>query len=150
MTLTSFIVLYYYLIITNSQLNYYITTSLAYYSIITITTSRIVLVIMNIVSCWLALPGPATAPLALELLIWKRLKRQVKLMMGLSASISLANVEQPRENFGFYNMYQITLGKHEHGKYCGSASRPARLQRGQLNSKGSSSYGKYKKDRLNR
>ena len=29
-------------------------------------------------------------------------------------------------------MNQITLGEHEHLKYCGSAHKPARRQQGQL------------------
>ena len=42
-------------------------------------------------------------------------------------------------------MNQITLEKHEHGKYCGSVSQPARRQQGQLIWKGASFSGKYKK-----
>ena len=29
-------------------------------------------------------------------------------------------------------MNQITLGEHEHGKYCGSVPQPARREQGQL------------------
>ena len=48
------------------------------------------------------------------------------------------------ENFSIYNINQITLEEHEHGKYCKSALQPASLQKGQLNWKGANSTGKYK------
>ena len=35
-----------------------------------------------------------------------------------------------QENFSIYNIHQITLGEHEHGKYCGSAPQPAHLVTG--------------------
>ena len=35
-----------------------------------------------------------------------------------------------------YNVNQITIGEHEHGKYCGSAPQPAFLQQGLLNGMG--------------
>ena len=41
-----------------------------------------------------------------------------------------------------YSMNQITLGEHEHAKYCGSAPQPARRQQGQLIWRRANSSGK--------
>ena len=68
--------------------------------------------------------GVATAHLALQLLIWKRLKRQTKINdVPLCPQFHLP-VRAERHGHAL----QITIWEHEHGKYCGSAPQPARLQ----------------------
>ena len=50
--------------------------------------------------------------------------------------------KQPTVNFSVYNINQIKLGEHAHGKYCGPARQPGHLEQVQLIQKSASSSGK--------
>ena len=102
--------------------------------------------------CWgLVMPGPATAHLALQLLIWpckrssgidynERLNECINKAINFTSPVCAERLghelQQPIESFNINNKNQTALWEHAHGKQCGPAPQPGHPQQGQLIWKG--------------